>query len=74
MSQELDELLGATSDPPAPATLLGAISAALGGAQPLSLICTGYGAGGGLAALAAARLALRFPEADAACFAFGAPK
>jgi len=54
-------------------TVLAAISRVLGGSQPLSILCTGYGVGGALAELGAVRLALLFPHAETTCVTFGSP-
>ena len=43
------------------------------GSQPSSILFTGYGTGGALAALVVTRLALKFPSADTSCIAFGSP-
>ncbi len=43
------------------------------GVKPLSVLCTGYCTGGALAAVAVARLALKFPQADTTCITFGSP-
>jgi hypothetical protein len=42
-------------------------------AKPLSILCTGYGTGGALAAMAIVRLALKFPQAETICITFGSP-
>ncbi|GAB4821565.1 hypothetical protein N2152v2_008611 [Parachlorella kessleri] len=43
------------------------------GSQPNSILCTGYGTGGALAAVIVTRLALKYPTADTSCIAFGSP-
>ena len=53
--------------------VLVALTELLGPTTPLSIHTTGYSSGGSLAALAAVRLALKFPEADNTSIAFGSP-